>query len=265
MGTSRFVRKHPGFSFFLFAWLFSWAFMVPLALAKHQLVPPLPGWLHYLSAYGPFLAAMLVSGQAEGTVGMRAWSSRLTQWRAGLGPWSLALSPLLLYLVAAVVERAAQGKWPHIRALGQINFLPDLGAWAIVLWLLNSGLGEESGWRGYALPVLQRRFSPRVASLAIAGGWTIWHVPAFFYLPSYEHLGAGMVVGFFVGILSGSFLLTWLSNRSGGSALLPIVWHGLFNWTTAPPSSSGLVAAVSSTAATMLGIVAAWRLKRPGD
>jgi membrane protease YdiL (CAAX protease family) len=260
--VSRFSRKHPEVSFFLLAGAFSWAFMVPLALARHRLIAPLPGWLHYLSAYGPLLAALIVSAQAEGTAGMRAWWSRLTRWRAGSGPWAVALSPPLLFLVAATAERAVRGTWPDVWRLGQINFLPDLGAWVIPLWLLNSGLGEESGWRGYALPVLQRRFSPRVASLVIAGGWMMWHVPALFYLPSYEHLEAGMLIGFFVGILSGSFLMTWLANRSAASALLPMVWHGLFNLTTAPPSSGGLVAAVSSTAITLMGLAAAWRLKR---
>ena len=102
--------------------------MVPLALARHRLIAPLPGWLHYLSAYGPLLAAMLVSGQAEGAAGTRAWWSRLTRWRAGPGPWALALSPLLLYVGAAVAERLAFGRWPDVRLLGRINFLPDLGA-----------------------------------------------------------------------------------------------------------------------------------------
>lgn len=258
----RFVRAHPAISFFALAWACSWLFMVPLALAKHGWIAPLPGWLHYLSAYGPAVAALLVTAVAEGRPGLRAWWSRVTRWRAGGGPWLLAISPVLLYLVAALAQRAAHGSWPDVRLLGRVNFLPDLGAWVVALWLLNSGFGEESGWRGCALPMLRRRFGPRVASVVIAGGWMIWHVPAFFYLPSYERLGAGMLVGFFVGILSGSFLLTWLSERSGASALLPIVWHGLFNLTTAPPSSGGLVAAVSSSAITLLGFVAAWRLRR---
>lgn len=260
--VSRFVRAHPGVSFFLLAWLFSWVFMVPLALSRHGRIGPLPGWLHYLSAYGPLLAALVVGGLAEGAGGVRAWWARVTRWRASAGPWVLALSPALLFAAAAVVERLARGTWPEVAGLGRISFLPDLGAWALPLWLLNSGLGEESGWRGFALPALQRRFSPRVASLVIALGWMTWHVPAFFYLPSYEQLGPGMLVGFFAGVLSGSFLLTWLANHSGGSALLPIVWHGLFNWTTAPPASAGIVAAVISTAVTVLGILAAWRLKR---
>jgi membrane protease YdiL (CAAX protease family) len=261
--VSTFIRRHPAVSFFALAWLASWVFMVPLALSKRGFIAPLPGWLHYLSAYGPMLAAAIVCARTEGAAGLRAWRARLVRGRASRLAWTLALSPVFLYVVAAAVERVASGRWPDPSGLGRVHFLPDLGGWTLALWLLNSGLGEESGWRGYALPLLRRRNSPRVASVIIALGWMVWHVPAFFYLPSYEHLGAGMAVGFFIGVLTGSFLLTWLAAASAGGALLPIVWHGLFNYTIAPPSSTALVAALSSTAFTVLGLIAAWRLKRP--
>ena len=257
----RWIRGHPAASFFLLAWALSWAFMVPLALAHRGWNAELPGWVHYLSAYGPMLSALLVSAIAGGGAGFREWASRLVRGRAPRRAWMLALSPLWVLAVVAAIARVTHGSWPDPRLFGRINFLPDLGLWALPLWLVNSGLGEESGWRGFALPALGRRFSPRVASLIVALGWMLWHVPAFFYLPSYEHLGAGMAVGFFIGILSGSFLLTWLTTLAGGSALLPIVWHGLFNWTTAAPAG-GLLAAVSSTVFTLLGMVAVWRLRR---
>lgn len=255
------IRRYPILSFFLLAWLCSWVLMVPLALASRGRIAPLPGWLHYLSAYGPLLSALVVIGTTEGSPGLRAWWSRLTRWRAGVGPWTLALSPLLLYGIAAIAVRLARGAWPDPRLLGKLNFLPDIGLWSVVLWLLNSGLGEESGWRGYALPALQRRFGARVASVLVACGWMIWHVPAFFYLPSYAHLGVGSVAGFLLGIIAGAFLLTWLSNASGGGTLLPIVWHGLFNFTTAPPASGGFVAAVISTVVMVLGFLAIFGLK----
>jgi membrane protease YdiL (CAAX protease family) len=257
---TRAIRTYPVLSFFILAWVFSWVFMVPLALASRGLIAPLPAWLHYLSAYGPLLSALVLVGATEGLPGLRAWGSRLTSWRAGVGPWTLALSPLLLYGIAAVAERLARGAWPDPRLLGKLNFLPDIGLWSVVLWLFNSGLGEESGWRGYALPVLQGRFGPRRASLLIACGWMIWHVPAFFYLPSYAQLGVGSVVGFMLGITAGAFLLTWLSNASRGGALLPIAWHGLFNFTTAPPASGGIIAAVISTGVMILGFLAIFGL-----
>ncbi|HEU4385637.1 MAG TPA: CPBP family intramembrane glutamic endopeptidase [Anaeromyxobacteraceae bacterium] len=255
------IRRVPILSFFLLAWLFSWVFMVPLALASRGLIAPLPGWLHYLSAYGPLLSGLVVIGATEGSPGLRAWWSRLSRWQAGVGPWTVALSPLPLYGIAAVSERLAHGAWPDPRLLGKLNFLPDIGLWSVVLWLLNSGLGEESGWRGYALPALQRRFGARVASVLVACGWMIWHVPAFFYLPSYAHLGVGSVLGFFLGITAGSFLLTWLSNASRGSTLLPVVWHALFNFTTAPPASGGVIAAVISTVVMVLGLGAIFWLE----
>ena len=257
-----FGRRHPILSFFLLAWAFSWLAMVPLALAGPGVISPLPGWLHYLSAYGPLLSALVVIGATEGRPGWRGWWSRLTQGRAGLWPWAVAVSPLVLYGVAAVAERMAQGAWPDPRRLGRLNFLPEIGLWSLPLWLLNSGLGEEAGWRGYALPALRRRHGPRAASFAIACGWMIWHIPAFFYLPSYARFGVGDLVGFFLGVLSGAYLLTWLSIASRGGALLPIVWHGLFNFTTAPPSSGGLVAAVVSTSAMVMGILAFLALAR---
>lgn len=68
---SHLARKHPAVAFFFLAWLISWTTMVPLALAHQGLIAPLPGWLHYLSAYGPLLSALLVSALAEGGVGVR--------------------------------------------------------------------------------------------------------------------------------------------------------------------------------------------------
>jgi uncharacterized protein len=257
-----FIRGRPVLSFFVLAWLFSWVFMIPLALARHGVIASLPGWLHYLSAYGPLLAALLIAGLTEGAAGLRTWWARLTRWRCGFLPWLLAVSPLLLYVVAAVIQRLAQGAWPDVGLLGRVNFLPYMGLWSLPLWLANSGLGEETGWRGYALPALQRRFSPRRSSVIVAAGWMVWHVPAFFYLPSYDHFSVGMAFGFFLGLLSGAFLLTWLANSTGGSVLLPVIWHGLFNYTTAPPSSGGLIAPVISTAVMVLGVLALWRLKR---
>lgn len=256
------LRRHPTAWFFVFAWLFSWVFMIPLALAKHGFMPPVPMWLHYFSAYGPLLSALLMSYVTAGAVGVKAWWGRIKLWRARRWVWVITLSPMIAMVGAVIVQRISNGDWFDFTTLGTLNFLPDIGWWALGLWLLNSGLGEEAGWRGYALPSLVQRFSPRNASLIIAAGWMTWHIPALSYLPSYTHFSVGMGIGFFLGILSGAFLLTWISIRSSNSMLLPIIWHGLFNFLTAPPASGKLIAPVVSTLMMVIGFSVIFVLRK---
>jgi membrane protease YdiL (CAAX protease family) len=60
-----------------------------------------------------------------------------------------------LYLMAALVLSLVQGVPMNLIAMGQVDFLPDLGLAALQMWILTFGIGEEIGWRGFALPGLQ--------------------------------------------------------------------------------------------------------------
>ena len=55
----------------------------------------------------------------------------------------------------------------------------------------GTGHGEETGWRGYALPQLQRRYSPLASSLILAVLWFGWHLPQFFLIATYRDFGPG--------------------------------------------------------------------------
>ena len=90
---------------------------------------------------------------------------------------------------------------------------------------MSFGYGEEAGWRGFALPRLQSRHSALVASLLLAVGWAFWHVPLFFYRPGYTSMGVAGIAGWFVSLLTGAVLLTWLFNESGGSILVVALFH----------------------------------------
>ncbi len=97
----------------------------------------------------------------------------------------------------------------------------------IVLLPFNGPVGEELGWRGYALPRLQQRAGPLIASLVIGAIWGIWHLPNFFNPSSVQaSLGLGFLPFFVVGTIADSVLMTWLYNKSKGSALVAgIIWH----------------------------------------
>jgi membrane protease YdiL (CAAX protease family) len=189
-----------------------------------------------------------VTGLVEGWAGLRALGSRLVRWRVGLGWWLVAIgSPVVLFVLAAVVARALGEPWPDLRRLGEVNFLPTW-AGALLLWTLTSGLGEEVGWRGYALPRLQRGRRALAASLILGGLWALWHLPAFFYLPTYQQLGLAIFPGFALGVVLAAIWTTWLYNSSRGSLLLLVLWHGVYNFVTAAKISDGTIATVISIA-----------------
>lgn len=259
--TDHWVRAHPLACYFVPAYVFSWAIGVPLALAAHgRLAIALP--LHYLTAYGPALAAIVVTAAQDGRAGLRALARRVTAV-GGLRLWLLVglVSPLLLFAMAralVVASGRAAGSWS---ALGRVNFLPDLGASAWVLWFLTSGLGEEFGWRGFALPRLQRTHSALAASVWLGLLWAGWHLPAFFYLPNYAAIGLRVFPGFAFGVITGSILCTWLYNSAGGSVLVVALWHASFNFVTASAAGAGDVAAVASVAVMLWALAVVWRYR----
>ncbi|HEX2458332.1 MAG TPA: alpha/beta fold hydrolase [Vicinamibacterales bacterium] len=254
------VKRHPLSSYFFVAYVVSWSIAVPLALQAQGFVfHRLPWSLHYLAAFGPAAAALLIArllrepARTAERAEPRSVARGIFWWTVGVG------SPLLLFVIALVAARIAGQTRPTWTSLGHINFLPDLGVMAWGLWFLTSGVGEELGWRGFALPRLQRTHSAMSSTLLLAIGWAGWHLPAFFYVPSYTALGLRILPGFFLGVLAGAIVLTWLYNSSGGSVLTAVLWHASFNFVTASPNAGGLVAAVTSTLVMVWAIVVIWR------
>lgn len=96
--------------------------------------------------------------------------------------------------------------------------------------ILVNGFGEETGWCGYALPRLQRRYGPIAATLMIAVLWACWHIPQLFLVDSYKGLSPAMAPVFLFGLTCGAIVLTCLYNHTG-SVLAVAVWHGLYNVT----------------------------------
>jgi len=253
------VTRHPLASYFFVAYTVSWSIAVPLALqAQGVLSELLPRSLHYLTMFGPAAAALLITWllhEPPGTAGhteRRSVAHTTFWWTVGFG------SPLLLFVIALVAARIAGQTPPAWRSLGHVNYLPDLGLAAWGLWLAT-GVGEELGWRGFTLPRLQRTHSAMSSTLLLAIGWAGWHLPAFFYVPSYTAMGLRILPGFFLGVLAGAIVLTWLYNSSGGSVYAAALWHASFNFVTASPNASGLVAAVTSTLVMIWAFVIIWR------
>lgn len=257
------VKQHPLFTYYVLAYMCSWAIAVPLALqAQGVLAARVPFALHYLSGLGPAIAALATTQLLRRARPGNRPLNQPSRFRYSTR-WLLLgfLSPLLLFAAAQFAARVSGQSAPTWTALGQVNFLPDLGLWAWALWLIANGWGEELGWRGFALPRLQRTHSALTSSVLLSIAWASWHLPAFFYVPSYVALGLRVLPGFFLGILAGAIVLTWLYNSSHGSVLAVVLWHASFNFVSASPNAGGFVAAVTSTLVMVWAVVIVWRYR----
>jgi membrane protease YdiL (CAAX protease family) len=257
------IERNDIFSFYFLAYLYSWAIGAPLALQARRVIPVrLPYALHYLTAFGPALAALTINMALRRRVLRSAPVSgdrtRCFILWLGVG----FMSPLLLFGVAKFAGRVLGQPTPDWTSLGEVNFLPGLGLGAWLLWFLTNGLGEEIGWRGFALPRLQQTYSAFASSILLSIAWAGWHLPAFFYVPSYTALGLRILPAFFIGILAGAIVLTWLYNSSGGNLMAVVLWHASFNFVSASPNASGLAAAITSTLVIVWAAALLWRCGR---
>jgi membrane protease YdiL (CAAX protease family) len=237
--------------YFILAYAISWVIGIPLALAKQGIIQPVfPEWFHYFVAYGPTLSALIVTWATQGQQGLKELWGRMIKWRVGVIWWLVALSPLIIGFFVALVLNLLTNNRISFSDLGEIHFLPSLGIGAVFLWILTFGLGEEIGWRGYALPRLQKDRNALLATIILASLWALWHLPQFFYL-----FDISIAIGWIIGLFAGAMIFTWLLNSAEGSILIVAIFHGCFNYITASSAGNGLLAAIVSTMVMIWAVV----------
>jgi membrane protease YdiL (CAAX protease family) len=222
------ARAFP-LTYFVIAFAFTWFFWTLAALGARDLIPALPG-ITVIGTFGPLVAAVILTGQERGRTGVRSLLGRILQWRVAPIWYAVALlGPLGITLAAMVLEVVALGGQPP--SLGTlIRELPSSMLTLLinaVYFLIFVTLGEEVGWRGYALPALQARYSALLASLILGVLWAVWHLPVFFNPDtSYNNLPFFVFLPFIVLV---TVLMTWLFNSTGGSVLMAMLFHAVIN------------------------------------
>jgi membrane protease YdiL (CAAX protease family) len=243
------IEQHSLVTYFILAYALTWCIHIPLALlARGEIITQLPMMIHYLGAFGPMIAALMMTVLTEGLPGIRALTVRWFKWRVEGRYYALAvLGPFAQFALAVLLNRLLSGVWPDLSLLGEADYLPYLGPLgALLLWFLTYGLGEETGWRGYALPHLQRRYSAATSTLILAVLWAFWHVPAFFYRDTYVQMGFMGFPIFQISITFATMVFTWLYNSTGGSLLLVMLFHAFFNWLSVSEAGGDSVGIIMS-------------------
>lgn len=185
--------------------------------------------LFILAVYAPAIAALLLVAITSGFSGLGGFLSRLFLWRAS--PWWYAF---LLLGFPAISFAGALIKGNALSAPMFTESLPAL--MPAIGFMLILGPMEEIGWRGFALPILQRHLAPFWAGLVLGIIWAVWHLPAF--MLSGTPQAAWSFLPFFLGSIACSLILAALFNDSRGSILLAMLFHFQMNnplWPDAQP------------------------------
>jgi CAAX protease family protein len=206
------VRRHPLVTFFVLAYALSWWAWILYALG----VFPNP-----IASFGPFLAALVVLALTEGKPGIGRLFRRMVRWRVSPVWYALALLlPAVLAGIAAALN-VLLGAQPPSPA--QVGAWPQLLPTFAVLLLVPGfgGAWEEPGWRGYAVPRLQRGRSALVASLILGVLIAGWHLPL---------MVAGEIhYSDIVLILAAMIVVNWVFNNAKGSVLIVMLLHAANN------------------------------------
>ncbi|MGI5132630.1 CPBP family glutamic-type intramembrane protease [Pseudonocardia sp. CA-107938] len=218
------TRAHRLTAFFGLTFLISWA--------------PFPFWAlglfpGALFPIGPLAAALIVIGLAEGRAGYRALGARLVRWRVG---WRwvavAALTPLAVLALASLANVAVFGAPAPV--LAELAW----GALALnfaVRWVdvMDGPAGEEPGYRGYAVPLLQIGRTPAAAAAVLGAIVAVWHVPLVV-------AGQLPLLGIAVTVVI-TVVYVWLFDHTGGSVLMTMLFHVLQG--TVSSAALGFVAA----------------------
>jgi uncharacterized protein len=166
----------------------------------------------------------------HGRAGVLGLLSRLLHWRVGVRWYVFAVGFLAaIKLVGALGQRVATGRWP---AFGHQPWYAIVVA-ILVSWTVGGPLGEELGWRGYALPRLSSRFGSAAASVLLGMVWACWHLPLF-VLSALSGVGDQYGQSFPTYVLQVTALsvaLAWMMHHTGGSLLLVVLMHSAINQT----------------------------------
>lgn len=197
------IGRNPMVAFFLLAAAISWVLWGLAWLLGDSAIATA---VFVLGGFGPAAAAVIVLNATGGSLSQ--WAKAIVTWRVPVRYWLFALGFPALLFAGANLALAALGEPVEWSLLGD-RIGPYAGTFVVTLFFL--GGQEEPGWRGFALPRLQARWSPVAATLVLGLVWGLWH------LPLQGPLAPVVTIPL-------AFLYTWVYNRTG-SVLLAVLLH----------------------------------------
>jgi membrane protease YdiL (CAAX protease family) len=206
-GMVALISRHPLYSFFAIAFALTWLLFLPWMAGGGEGIP----WF----TFGPALAGFTVSALTEGWSGVKRILAAIGRWRVAPVWYLVAIGlPLLLQLAAVQINRMSGAAAPDWSAIPPAR---EIAVWVAIFLVFSGPLGEEPGWRGFALPKMLERQGALAASLLMGVLWAAWHLPL-------GMVGDLTVYGSINTVLA-AVVFTWLWQNTRGSVLLAILMH----------------------------------------
>ena len=224
------LSRYPLISFFVIAYAGSWLVVLPYlrSASGAGLLPfdwPVPFAVSAALApfAGPFLAAFVMTGVTEGNPGIRRLLGRMVQWRVGLWWYLFALVGIPAITVLGAIALPGVLASFESPSLSLLLTYPIAFVTALVI---GGPLGEEPGWRGFALPRLQRLYGPLGGSLVLGPLWGLWHLP-YFWMPEWgTPKESGLdIVWYALAAIALTIVYTWVFNKTKGSLVIVLLVH----------------------------------------
>lgn len=155
--------------------------------------------------------------------------------------WLVVAGTFTLAGLGAVQALVTGGAIPSLADFTRYTGVGVIAPVAVVaIVLVANGLGEEAGWRGFAVERLLRDHDLRWNALAAGLGWAGWHLPFFWLVETFRSFGP-LAIGWFVSMLAASVVLAHMYCAGRRSVLLVAAWHTAFNFTSATAATGAVV------------------------
>jgi membrane protease YdiL (CAAX protease family) len=219
--NSRRSRELHTVVFFLIAYLISWTAWITL-FARHLSYHAGSGfWLYLVAVLGPHASAVVITAIERGRPGLRAFY-RLVFRRVPLRWAIVAISvPPIVYLTRDAIAVAFH--LPHTSFFHD----PQRTLAALIFGQLAVALGEEPGWRGFALPQLIEGLGPVAGTLILGTAWALWHLPLFLVVGTPQH--GTPFVPFLIELTAWSMVITIIVMHARGSTVAAMLFHASGN------------------------------------
>lgn len=231
-GLRQVMQKHPLFSYFFLAYAISWILFIPYVLGEWGVLQGDFTLLYILHTFGPTLAAIIMTAIIAGKDGVQELRRSIRQWRVPW-PWYLFILlgiPVMVFL-GIIVQPGALAGFHDLTPLLLVGY----PFYFVATFFGGGPLGEEVGWRGFALPRMQKRYGALWGTLLLGVFWSGWHLVDFLTASKGGGQGTGWNLFltnfpvFTLAVISLAVIMTWIYNRTGGSIFMAILAHTSIN------------------------------------